>query len=254
MLRKASLLFLDEATSSLDSESESLVQTALDALIARGHCTILLVAHRSVAGTMEQGCNDFTAVVDDGAVAHSHPSLAFSLFLSLFPSLSLSSLLFSSLLFSLASLSTVMNADQICVLDGGRIVERGTHDQLVEKEGIYAKLVQRQLARKQNLIEEEEAATDAAAAATPGATAAAGGAAGGVPHPMSKLQREASEQAKKAKEKVLSAVDDFDSLFDEQKEQEQQQTAGGTSAAAPTPADAATTPASSSAAPRSQAQ
>jgi len=138
MLRKASVLLLDEATSSLDGESESLVQAALDALIARGQCTILLVAHR---------------------------------------------------------LSTVINAQQIAVLDGGHIVERGTHDELVNTEGsIYRKLVQRQLARKQNLIEAD-------------ATAEADG---------NTDEEKAEADAKRA------AVDDVDAIWDDEDEQQRQ--------------------------------
>ena len=53
-------------------------------------------------------------------------------------------------------LSTVMNADQICVIDSGSISERGTHDQLLQQGGLYYALVRRQLARKANLIEEED--------------------------------------------------------------------------------------------------
>eukprot|EP01123_Difflugia_compressa_P012228 TRINITY_DN5157_c0_g1_i1.p1 TRINITY_DN5157_c0_g1~~TRINITY_DN5157_c0_g1_i1.p1 ORF type:complete len:555 (-),score=88.05 TRINITY_DN5157_c0_g1_i1:15-1595(-) len=45
-LRRPKLLFLDEATSALDSESEALVQDAIDNLIALGGCTVILVAHR----------------------------------------------------------------------------------------------------------------------------------------------------------------------------------------------------------------
>merc|ERR1712232_1074048 len=45
-LRQPRLLFLDEATSALDSENESLVQQALDDLIAQGRCTVVLIAHR----------------------------------------------------------------------------------------------------------------------------------------------------------------------------------------------------------------
>nr|MCU0627479.1 ABC transporter ATP-binding protein [Gemmatimonadaceae bacterium] len=41
-------------------------------------------------------------------------------------------------------LSTVRRADLILVMDGGRIVERGTHDQLVAAGGIYAGMVARQ--------------------------------------------------------------------------------------------------------------
>ena len=41
--------------------------------------------------------------------------------------------------------SAVMNADQILVLDGGRIVERGTHPQLIAAGGTYARLLRRQM-------------------------------------------------------------------------------------------------------------
>jgi ATP-binding cassette subfamily B protein len=50
-------------------------------------------------------------------------------------------------------ISTVRNADQILVLDGGRIVERGRHDELVESNGVYAELHRKQL------LEEELAAS-----------------------------------------------------------------------------------------------
>jgi ATP-binding cassette subfamily B protein len=42
-------------------------------------------------------------------------------------------------------ISTVKNADLICVLDNGEIVERGTHEQLVAHGGIYAQLYEKQL-------------------------------------------------------------------------------------------------------------
>lgn len=81
VIKDAPILVLDEATSSLDSESEKLVQEALWRLI-EGRTT-LIIAHR---------------------------------------------------------LSTVMKADLIVVMDKGKIVEQGTHDDLVKHKGIYSKL------------------------------------------------------------------------------------------------------------------
>ena len=45
-------------------------------------------------------------------------------------------------------LSTVVEADQIIVLDGGRVAERGTHDELLERGGLYAELWFRQAAER----------------------------------------------------------------------------------------------------------
>ena len=98
MLRKPKFLFLDEATSALDTQSEALVQEALDVLISLDDTTIVLVAHR---------------------------------------------------------LSTVKDADKICVLGDGKVQEAGTHDELLRNpEGPYAKLVHRQLTKAANDVSE----------------------------------------------------------------------------------------------------
>ena len=85
LLKNPPILILDEATSALDSESEHLVQAALDRLLQNR--TALVIAHR---------------------------------------------------------LSTVQHADEILVLDAGRIIERGTHESLLRDGGVYRKLVELQ--------------------------------------------------------------------------------------------------------------
>jgi ATP-binding cassette subfamily B protein len=89
VLRNPPVLVLDEATSSLDTQTEAAVQAALEQL-SEGRTTIT-IAHR---------------------------------------------------------LSTVRDADQIIVLDAGEIVERGTHDELMELGGFYANLVSRDVAER----------------------------------------------------------------------------------------------------------
>lgn len=81
ILRDPPVLVLDEATSALDSESERLVQEALETLMENR--TVLAIAHR---------------------------------------------------------LSTIQSADEIIVLQHGRVVERGTHDALMAKGAVYAQL------------------------------------------------------------------------------------------------------------------
>ena len=86
ILRNPPILLLDEATSALDTESERVVQTALDELMsetAERQTTMLVIAHR---------------------------------------------------------LSTVQHADRIIVLDRGRVVEQGTHRELIERGKVYKKL------------------------------------------------------------------------------------------------------------------
>ncbi|MEZ5839279.1 MAG: ABC transporter transmembrane domain-containing protein [Hyphomicrobiales bacterium] len=85
ILKDAPLLLLDEATSALDAESETLVQTALEHLMAGR--TTLVIAHR---------------------------------------------------------LATVLKADRILVMEKGRIVEQGSHDELVRNSGLYARLAKLQ--------------------------------------------------------------------------------------------------------------
>jgi ATP-binding cassette subfamily B protein len=53
-------------------------------------------------------------------------------------------------------LSTVLNADQILVIEGGRVVERGTHDQLLKMDGAYARLYAAQFQGGEGISEESE--------------------------------------------------------------------------------------------------
>jgi ABC-type multidrug transport system, ATPase and permease components len=85
VLKNPPILILDEATSSLDTESERLVQDAINKMMANR--TSIVIAHR---------------------------------------------------------LSTIRHADEIIVLKSGQIVERGTHDTLMAKNGFYKRLVEMQ--------------------------------------------------------------------------------------------------------------
>ena len=90
-------------------------------------------------------------------------------------------------------LSTVIQADKIAVIDKGRIVEVGTHDELkVMEGGVYRKLVERQIQRDENQLEQEAEKEEDGKGGGKGAAAAAA--------------------KKKAKKK---ATDDIDSLFDQ---------------------------------------
>ncbi|ATA69906.1 ABC transporter ATP-binding protein [Capnocytophaga sputigena] len=85
VLKNPPIMVLDEATSALDTESERLVQSALENMMK--HRTSIVIAHR---------------------------------------------------------LSTIQNADLIVVMQKGRIVEQGTHTELIQKNGMYKRLVEMQ--------------------------------------------------------------------------------------------------------------
>ena len=55
-------------------------------------------------------------------------------------------------------LSTVVNADSICVIDKGSVLEQGNHEELVAKGGIYASMVEKQLKKKADLLDQEKEA------------------------------------------------------------------------------------------------
>ena len=84
LIKKPAVLLLDEATSALDNQSETVVQAALDGVMAAGGLTTVVIAHR---------------------------------------------------------LSTIRNADCIAVVNEGKVVEKGTHEELLGEQGLYASLV-----------------------------------------------------------------------------------------------------------------
>lgn len=86
VLKDAPILILDEATSSVDTETEAQIQQSLTKIM-EGR-TSVLIAHR---------------------------------------------------------LSTIRNADQIAVLDEGRVVELGRHEEIAHQNGLYARLLSRQM-------------------------------------------------------------------------------------------------------------
>ena len=53
-------------------------------------------------------------------------------------------------------LSTVVNADSICVIDKGTVLEQGNHDELLAQGGIYASMVEKQLKKKADLLDQEQ--------------------------------------------------------------------------------------------------
>ena len=57
-------------------------------------------------------------------------------------------------------LSTVVNADSICVIDKGTVLEQGNHEELVAQGGIYASMVEKQLKKKHDLLDQEKAPGD----------------------------------------------------------------------------------------------
>ncbi|NDB36663.1 MAG: ATP-binding cassette domain-containing protein, partial [Flavobacteriia bacterium] len=92
LVYKPSILILDEATSSVDSESEIMIQKAISEVIKNR--TSIVIAHR---------------------------------------------------------LSTIQRADRICVMEKGMVIESGSHEELMAKQGAYSVLVEKQYTTKNEL-------------------------------------------------------------------------------------------------------
>mmetsp|Transcript_115712 Transcript_115712/g.367978 ORF Transcript_115712/g.367978 Transcript_115712/m.367978 type:complete len:145 (+) Transcript_115712:2773-3207(+) len=108
----------------------------------------------------------------------------------------------------MSRLSTVMGADKIVVLDQGRVVEQGTHGELLENGHIYAQLVQRQLARQANTLPEDAPALSEAE--TSAGVAAEGGDGGGKRRVKGKGKGKSSSGDR---ESQSEAADSIDGLF-----------------------------------------
>ena len=101
ILKDPRVLVLDEATSHLDSQSEALIQDALEKIMTNR--TSIVIAHR---------------------------------------------------------LSTILAADQILVMDRGRIVEHGTHEDLLAQGGLYAQLYETQFRNQREILKSSDSLTD----------------------------------------------------------------------------------------------
>ncbi|KAG7355092.1 ABC transporter [Nitzschia inconspicua] len=114
LIKKPKIILLDEATSALDTESEVIVQEAMDNLMEQGDQTILVIAHR---------------------------------------------------------LSTIKNADLIAVVSAGKVIETGTHEELIQKKTAYFDLVE---AQKGHFGEGSDGTSSKGSSAPPSRTSSTG--------------------------------------------------------------------------------
>lgn len=131
ILKDAPILLLDEATASLDSQTERLIQDALERVTAgRTTITIAYVLHMFLHSSM---------------VSHFHVTNC------------------RNLLCDSHRLSTITTSDQIVVLHKGKIVERGSHHELLELGGKYFAMWEKQTTtekKEQEKLEEEDVSTE----------------------------------------------------------------------------------------------